>query len=114
VSTVGEYTGVLSRDDVVPTKPVAAMSYGQRVRISRLWSGHEEFFGQVIKVAGWAKNTRAQSNTFCFVELNDGSCFKNVQVVVDQAVAGFPDVSKAIVGASFVFKGTLIPSPAKG
>ena len=83
VSTVGEYTGELSRDDVVPTKPVAAMSYGQRVRISRLWNGHEEFLGQVIRVAGWAKSTRAQSNTFCFVELNDGSCFKNVQVVVD-------------------------------
>ena len=39
------YTGVLSRDDVVPRKPVAAMSYGQRVRIARLWSGHEEFIG---------------------------------------------------------------------
>jgi len=90
------------------------MSYGQRVRIARLWAGHEELIGQVIRIAGWAKSTRASTSAFCFVELNDGSCFKNIQVVVDQAVAGFADVAKAIVGASFMFKGTLIASPAKG
>ena len=75
------------------------MSYGQRVRIARLWTSHEEFIGQTIRVAGWAKNTRAHGTAFCFIELNDGSCFKNLQVVVDQAVTGFADVAKAIVGA---------------
>ena len=90
------------------------MSYGQRVRIARLFEGHEEFIGQVIRVAGWAKSTRAQSKDFCFVELNDGSCFRNLQVIIDKKVAGFDEVAKAIVGASFIFKGTLIKSPAKG
>ena len=89
------------------------MSYGQRVRISRLFESHEEFVGLTIRLAGWAKSTRAQKE-FCFIELNDGSSFKSVQVVVDKAAAGFADVSKAIVGASFMFKGTLIRSPAKG
>jgi hypothetical protein len=56
---VGTYTGVLDRNDVVPAKPVAAMSYGQRVRIARIFESHEEFIGQVIRVAGWAKSTRA-------------------------------------------------------
>ena len=40
VSTVGEYTGVLERNDPVPQKPIAAMSFGQRVRIERLWAGY--------------------------------------------------------------------------
>jgi len=90
------------------------MSYGQRVRIARLYESHEEFIGQVIRAGGWAKSTRQHGKDFCFVELNDGSCFKNLQVVVDKAVLGFDDVAKAIVGASFMFKGTLIESPAKG
>lgn len=72
------YTGVLNRNDAVPQKTVAAMGFGQRVRIARLWQSHEELIGQTIRVAGWAKSTRAQSKELCFVELNDGSCFKNL------------------------------------
>jgi len=99
----------------VPKKPVAAMSFGGRVRIARLHQNYEEFIGQVIRVGGWAKSTRASSSEFCFVELNDGSCFSNLQVVINKTVgASFDDVHKAITGASFVFKGTLIRSPAKG
>jgi hypothetical protein len=37
-----------------------------------------------------------------------------LQVIVDKSVSGFDEVAKAIVGASFIFKGTLIKSPAKG
>ena len=77
------YTGELSRDDAVPKKPVAAMSYGQRVRIARLYDSYQEFIGKDIKVAGWARSTRSSGKAFCFVELNDGSCFKTIQVVVD-------------------------------
>ena len=83
IQTVGEYTGTLERNDPVPQKPIAAMSFGQRVRISRLWAEHASFIGQTIRIAGWAKNTRASGSAFCFVELNDGSCFKNIQVVID-------------------------------
>lgn len=72
------WTGELSRDDSIPSKPIAAMSYGGRVRIARLYKGYEEFIGKVIRVGGWAKSTRASSADFCFVELNDGSCFKNL------------------------------------
>ena len=111
---VNAYTGVLDRKDFVPKKPVAAMSFGQRVRISRLYDGWEVFEGKVIKVCGWAKSTRAQSKDFCFVELNDGSCFRGLQCVIDKNVEGFPEVHKAIVGASFQFTGTIIKSPAKG
>jgi len=110
---VSQYTGTLSRDDYVPTKPVAAMSYGGRVRIAKLFDDHSVFMGKEIKVGGWAKSTRFQKE-FCFIELNDGSCFSNLQVVVNKSISGFQDVSKAIVGASFTFTGTLIESPAKG
>ena len=112
---VEQYTGTLNRDDEIPHKPVAAMSYGGRVRIARIYQNYEEFIGQVIKVSGWAKTTRASSKEFCFVELNDGSHFKNLQCVINHTVgANFEDVHKAIAGASLTFSGTLIKSPAKG
>jgi len=49
-----------------------------------------------------------------FIELNDGSCFKNLQVVVDKSAPGFEEAAKSIVGASYMFTGLLIKSPAKG
>ena len=55
---VEKYSGVLDREDYIPKKPVAAMSYGQRVRIARIYSGHNEFIDQVIRVSGWAKTNR--------------------------------------------------------
>lgn len=59
VHSVEKYTGVLGRDDDVPVKPVAAMSYGGRVRIAKLFKSHEDLLDQKIKVAGWAKSVRA-------------------------------------------------------
>jgi asparaginyl-tRNA synthetase len=89
------------------------MSYGGRVRIARLYQNYEDMLGQTIRVGGWAKSTRAQANIL-FVEINDGSCFNGLQVVVDKSAPGFAEAAKGITGASFVFKGTLIKSPAKG
>ena len=53
------YTGVLDRQDFVPRKPVAAMAFGGRVRIARLYKDYEDLIGKVIRVGGWAKSIRA-------------------------------------------------------
>lgn len=71
-----------NRDDHVPTKPIAAMSFGQRVRIARIWESYEELIGQTIRVAGWTKKGAMDKNEFAFVELGDGSCFKTLQAVI--------------------------------
>ena len=112
-ATVQPYTGEMSRDDHVPQKTVAAMSYGKRIRVARLYQSHEEILGQVIRVGGWSKSVRKQAN-MVFVELNDGSCFSNLQVVIDKSAPGFEEAEKSIVGASYMFTGLLIKSPAKG
>ena len=97
----------------MPQKPVAAMSYGQRIRVARIWQSYEELIGQKIRVGGWSKNVRKQAN-LVFISLNDGSCFDNLQVVVDKTAPGFAEAEKSIVGASYMITGTLIKSPAKG
>ena len=103
-----------NRDDHVPTKPTAAMSFGQRVRIARIWQSHEELIGQTIRVAGWAKKKAMDKKEFAFVEIGDGSCHKTVQAVVQCSIPGFDKLTKANMGASVIVKGKLITSPAKG
>lgn len=107
------YTGEQCRNDAVPRKPVAAMTYGQRVRIARLHAGYEEFIDKKIRVGGWAKSVRAQKE-MVFIELNDGSCFSSLQVIINKSAPGFEDCHKSIVGSSYMFEGLLIKSPAKG
>ena len=54
----------------------------ERTTIKELFAGAEQFAGKKIRVAGWARTIRA-SNAFGFIELNDGSFFKNLQIVFE-------------------------------
>jgi hypothetical protein len=74
----GAFDCVLKRDDKVPKKPVAGLSFGERVRIASLHDSHEQYMYKIINVAGWAKTVRLGGKDFCFVELNDGSCFSGL------------------------------------
>ena len=53
-------------------------------KIAAIYADGETLNGQTVTVAGWARTIRDMKN-FGFVELNDGSCFKNLQVVLDAA-----------------------------
>lgn len=68
---------------------------------------------QEILVKGWVR-TKRESKGFAFLELNDGSCLKNIQVVVDEAVAGLEDLKDVTTGASVAVAGQLVDSPGKG
>ncbi|MDZ7543471.1 asparagine--tRNA ligase, partial [Clostridium perfringens] len=63
-----------------------------------------------IKISGWIKTLRA-SNAFGFIEVNDGTFFKNVQVVFDNKLANFKEVSKLPISSSITVIGTLVATP---
>ena len=65
------------------------------------------------EVAGWIR-TRRDSKGFSFLELNDGSCLANLQVIVDANTPGFTDIARFATGASARIQGQLVPSPAAG
>lgn len=76
--------------------------------------GGLDFIGKTIVVAGWAKTIREQgSGRFVFIELNDGSCFASLQIVLDHQRPGFADINgpRSGVGAAIYAKGTIIKSP---
>ena len=67
-----------------------------------------------VEVRGWVRTIRAKP-AFSFIELNDGSSLKNLQIVVDAAVDGYEESIKQIgTGASIAATGTLKESPGKG
>ncbi|MFN4874620.1 MAG: OB-fold nucleic acid binding domain-containing protein, partial [Akkermansiaceae bacterium] len=66
-----------------------------------------------IVVAGWVR-TRRDSKGFSFIELNDGSCLGNLQIIADAGIPGYEDIFKMATGASVNVSGKLIASPAQG
>ncbi|MEY4132304.1 MAG: Asparagine--tRNA ligase, partial [Verrucomicrobiota bacterium] len=82
-----------------------------RIKVKQALSAEQPLAG--VTVSGWVR-TRRDAKDFSFVELNDGSCFKNLQVVVDAAVPGADLLKDALTGSSVSVDGQLVPSPAKG
>ena len=65
-----------------------------------------------VEVRGWVR-TRRDAREFSFLEVNDGSCLKGLQCVVDGQCAGFGELRRATTGASVAVQGELVPSPGK-
>ena len=65
-----------------------------------------------IRVAGWVR-TRRDAKAFSFIELNDGSCLQNIQVIADVDLPSYPAVHKLATGASAEVTGKLVASQGK-
>src|SRR5436190_2628698 len=68
---------------------------------------------EALVVNAWVR-TRRDAKGFSFLELNDGSCLANLQVVVDAGTPGAEDLTHFTTGASVMVEGKLVPSPAPG
>ncbi|WP_102050501.1 asparagine--tRNA ligase [Pygmaiobacter massiliensis] len=67
--------------------------------------------GTKVTVAGWAKTVR-DSKSIGFIELSDGSSFKNLQVVFEEnKLNNYKEITKCGVGTSFIVEGTLVHTP---
>ncbi|GIX50459.1 MAG: asparagine--tRNA ligase [Limisphaera sp.] len=66
-----------------------------------------------VRVQGWVR-TRRDAKGFSFLEVNDGSCLKNLQVVVDAQAPGAEALPRCTTGASVSVWGDLVESPAPG
>jgi len=83
----------------------------KRTRIRALWDDAGAFAGQSITVCGWGRTIRDMKN-FGFLELNDGSAFKSLQVVLERgALENYDEIVRQNVGAAFIVEGTLVLTP---
>src|SRR5213078_1232323 len=74
-----------------------------------------EAVGKQVRLQGWVRTRRDSKGGFSFIELNDGSCQGNVQVVAPGELANYEAVVKHLhTGASVAIEGEVKASPAKG
>lgn len=82
-----------------------------RIAIKQLYTSSELYADKKITITGWCRTIRS-SNVFGFIELNDGSCFKNLQVVFeDSVIDNYAEIAKQNIGASFVITGKFVLTP---
>ena len=83
----------------------------ERTQIARIFADMEQFGGQDVTVCGWARTIR-DMKTFGFIELNDGSCFRNLQVVMDaNALENYQEIARQNVGAALIVHGKVVLTP---
>jgi asparaginyl-tRNA synthetase len=83
----------------------------KRIKIKRLLES-DTSPGQVL-IQGWVR-TRRDAKGFSFMEINDGSCLENIQVVADSQLPNYVDVQGITTGSALSVTGNLVPSPGKG
>lgn len=75
--------------------------------VKELYRQKEEYLGKTVKVAGWIRTSRISKN-FGFIELNDGSFFKNMQIVLDDKLENFKEIGKLPISSSILVEGELV------
>lgn len=73
----------------------------------------KSYIDEQIEVSGWVKNHRKQAH-FGFIDLHDGTTFKSLQVVYDDNLKNFEEITKIKLGSAITVKGKLIKSPKEG
>ena len=77
------------------------------IEIKQLYRNKEQYIDKTVKVAGWIRTSRMSKN-FGFIELNDGSFFKNMQIVIDEKLENFKEIGKLPISTSLLIEGTLV------
>lgn len=85
----------------------------KKVTVKSLYRETEKYLDQEVVIMGWVKKIRDQKN-FGFIEVNDGSFFKGVQVVFDTKLSNFEEVSRLSIISTIEVKGKLIKSQGAG
>lgn len=80
------------------------------VMIKQIYRDPASYLHQRVKVSGWVRTVRV-SKAFGFIELNDGSFFKSLQIVFDETLDNFAEIAKLLVSTALVVEGELVESP---
>lgn len=83
----------------------------KRKKICQLLKGSSQLDNVLVK--GWLR-TRRDSKTFSFLEINDGSCLKNIQVIADSTLDNYTEITKLTIGSAVGIRGKLVKSQGKG
>ena len=80
------------------------------VTVRELYRNREQYLGKKVTVGGWVRSVR-DSKTFGFIVLNDGTFFETLQIVYNDKMDNFAEVSKLNVGSAIIVTGELVATP---
>ncbi len=83
----------------------------KRIKIDRLLASDKSI--DSVNVKGWVR-TKRDSKEFSFMELNDGSSLKNIQIIADSKLENYNEISAVTTGSAVSVEGKLVESPGKG
>jgi asparaginyl-tRNA synthetase len=85
------------------------------MRVVELFAQSEANLGKTVQVQGWVRTRRDSKAGISFIELNDGSCLKSIQIIADHNHAEYREIlSDITTGTSLFVEGEVIASPGKG
>lgn len=83
----------------------------KRTEIKELYKSAESFADKSITICGWVRSIR-DSKTLGFIDLNDGTCFKGIQIVFEEdKINNFKEIASQNVGAALIVTGNLLLTP---
>ena len=80
------------------------------VSVRELFKNTDAYIGKQVRIGGWVRNRRP-SKQFGFIVLNDGTYFTPVQVVYNDSIENFQEISKINIGAALIVEGTVVATP---
>jgi asparaginyl-tRNA synthetase len=85
------------------------------MRIAELLAQSENNLGKTVQVQGWVRTRRDSKAGISFIELNDGSCLKSLQIIAEHNHQDYQGIlSDITTGSSLLVEGEVMPSPGKG
>ncbi|WP_026695455.1 asparagine--tRNA ligase [Peribacillus kribbensis] len=78
--------------------------------VKDLYRNQDKFKDQTVQLSGWIRTLR-DSKTIGFMELNDGTFFKSVQVVFEDTLENFKEITKLPISSSVLVEGEFVPTP---
>ena len=78
-----------------------------KILVKDLFRNIDKYEGEEVEISGWVKTLRDSKN-FGFIEINDGSFFKNVQIVFDTNLSNFEDIRKLSISSSIIVNGKVL------
>ncbi len=85
----------------------------EKVSIKELFRAGRSYLGKQVEISGWVRTARDSKN-LGFIEVNDGTFFKNLQVVVEESLPNFREAARLPVGSAIRARGELVDSPGPG
>lgn len=82
----------------------------KEITVKKLYQKSKDYENKTITLEGWVKTVR-DSKTFGFIELNDGTFFKNVQIVFNNNLPNFVELCKLTISSSIKVVGTFVLTP---